>query len=128
MKIRILENTIRLRLTKPEVEELRNDGQVIQQTEFPGDSEVFRYSVHLSDTASEPIGRFTQGHIKIFLPESDAIDWIGSPEPGMENQEYTDRGDGLKILIEKDFQCLHQRKNEDESDAFPNPLAENSAQ
>jgi len=27
----------------------------------------------------------------------------------------------LRILVEKDFKCLQVRKDEDESDAFPNP-------
>ena len=123
MKIRILENTIRLRLTQGEVEELQNEGQVTQQTEFSNGSDILKYSISSSEEVSELVGIFKNGHIKVLLPESDAFDWINSNKAGIENQEYTDQGDGLKILIEKDFQCLHKRKNEDESDAFPNPLS-----
>lgn len=122
MKIRIVGNTVRLRLSKSETEELYEEGQVLEQTAFA--SNIFRYSIGLSDEIGEPSASFDNGHIRILLPESEAYDWINSDRTGLENFEYTEQGDGLKLLIEKDFQCLHERKNEDESDAFPNPLAQ----
>ncbi len=121
MKIRIVSNTIRVRLTQSEIEALKNDGEVLERTNFV--SEPFIYSVGLSDDVDEPEASFRSGHISILLPESDALDWIGSDQTGIENREYTEQGEGIKLLIEKDFQCLHVRRNEDESDAFPNPLA-----
>ena len=36
MKLRIKGNMVRLRLTQPEVARLRDAGQVIESTEFPG--------------------------------------------------------------------------------------------
>jgi len=33
-------------------------------------------------------------------------------------------GDQLKILVEKDFVCLTNREDEDESDMYPHPEAD----
>jgi len=126
MKIRIQGNTIRLRLTQPEIVCLGSKGLVEQSTDFDNHS-IFKYSISFSLSANEPEAGFSNGHINITIPEYTRKSWIDTNKTGIENEEYTNQGPGLKILVEKDFQCLHERKNEDESEAFPNPMSPSSA-
>ena len=53
--------------------------------------------------------------IVISVPEQTINEWAGSDAISIEH-------DGTpSVLIEKDFACLSERTNEDDSDAFPNP-------
>ncbi len=122
MKIRIQGNTIRLRLTQPEIDQLRVEGKVEQSTDF-GSEYRFQYSIFFSSATNEVVASFKEGHMGVVVPEVLGKRWIDTTQTGIENSEYTGRGPGLKILVEKDFQCFHERINEDESDAFPNPMA-----
>ena len=39
----------------------------------------------------------------------------------LEGVQPNGNGEGLRVLVEKDFPCLTARPNEDDSDAFPWP-------
>jgi hypothetical protein len=54
---------------------------------------------------------------------SQAKDWANSVREGIYYDQGVSEDTILKILIEKDFQCLHKRAGEDETDNFPNPRA-----
>lgn len=122
MKIRIQGNTIRLRLTQPEIDLLKIEGRVEQSADF-GSETKFHYSISFSPTTNEIVASFKEGHIGVEVPQELGKQWIDTTQTGIENGEYANQGSGLKILVEKDFQCLHERKDEDESEAFPNPMA-----
>jgi hypothetical protein len=55
--------------------------------------------------------------IVVTLPTAVATEWIESDQTGIEASIGA-----LRLLIEKDFQCLHREPASGE-DAFPNPLA-----
>jgi hypothetical protein len=57
---------------------------------------------------------FDGGRITISLPEVEARAWARENEVGI----YSEEPWGLKLSVEKDFQCLDTRPNEDDSDAF----------
>lgn len=115
MKLRIRENSVRLRLTQSEVAELAESGLVENKTDF-GSGQVFVYSVSASDSSNRLKATFEGGHIGIIVPTMTANRWAGTEEVGIEGMDGT-----LNIMIEKDFACLTVREGEDESDAFPNP-------
>lgn len=113
MKIRIKDNSIRLRLTKSEVDDFVNNGIVEGRTEFlTGQSLTYALSKSTSFDAS-----FNEGKIRIALPEELVNGWQNNPIVGFDHEF----NNGLKILVEKDFKCLTPRE-EDESDHFENPL------
>ncbi len=114
MKLRIRENSIRLRLTKSEVAEFGEKGLIENKTEF-GES-VFIYALKSSDSAQSLQVSFENGRIEIIVPKAITENWTNTQEVGISGETET-----LKILIEKDFACLTVRESEDESDAFPNP-------
>ena len=97
MKLRIRNNFIRLRLTQSEVDTICSEGLVMAHASFP-DGAVLDYVL-------------------------DVQDWASTEQVSIEAEETLDKGDRLKILIEKDFACLAPREGEDESDMYSNPLA-----
>lgn len=120
MKLRIHKNSIRLRLSQIEVDEIARGHSIFEQVEI-GDSPAHFFSYSLTPVAEYPdiSAEFKQGKLGISLPEKMAEEWANSESVSLSSEAAT----GLSILIEKDFQCLHKRPGEDESQNFPNPLA-----
>jgi uncharacterized protein DUF7009 len=115
MKLRIRANTIRIRLSEPEVNLLANGKTVVGETHFP--SSVLTYKVQPSSkTAVDFIGNV----IQVSLQDNFLQEWANSDQVSI-SHEITGRDDNiLSILVEKDFKCLTVRP-EDESDLFSNP-------
>lgn len=120
MKLRILSNSLRLRLSQTEIETLKSERQVWGKTNFSNSE--FIYSLIINDSEEDVSAEFENGHLKVKLAKTIAADWIESEQVDIRNIDDS----SIKILIEKDFQCLKKRQGEDESDSFPNPLAETS--
>jgi hypothetical protein len=115
MKLRFQANSLRLRLSQSEVARLAEHGRVEETVTFaPG--QTLSYAVE-SGAGSAIVATFAANRIRVALPLSVARNWIDSDETGVEGS-----GDGLKVLVEKDFQCLH-RPGEEDPDAYPNPMA-----
>ena len=122
MKLRIRDNSIRLRLTQTEVDRLMREGLVSAQTGF-ADGDVFRYSLESSPASVKPEASFSKSGIAVRVPESEVLAWSSSNQVSMTGSQTLDDGQTLEILIEKDFACLAPRTGEDESDMFPHPSA-----
>jgi hypothetical protein len=123
MKIRIHRNTIRLRLSQTEVKQLGQDAEIIEEVRFPAPYPALVYALKIQDEANELTISHEAPQLFIFLPVSKFKTWAGSDHVGITENIPLDDGQILRVLIEKDFQCLHQRPNEDEKDNFPNPQA-----
>lgn len=122
MKLRIRDNSVRLRLMRGEVDTLRDDGIVRARTAFPGGGE-FVYEVESSPAIVNP-GAFLSGSkITVRLPESHVREWADSEQVSIAGEQRHKNGETLDILVEKDFACLAPREGEDESDMFPHPQA-----
>jgi hypothetical protein len=119
MKIRIQGNSIRLRLTKIEVDQFASRGVVQEKVNF-GNSVLtykLRSSIEKKVTAS-----FINDIITISVPEEIGEKWTKSEEVGFNEVLNNPDDEKLSILVEKDFQCLVPRAD-DGNDLFPNPLA-----
>ena len=123
MKIRIRDNSIRLRLTRGEVDVIHKDGIVSATTGFPGGREL-RYVLESSPASVTPAAFYSENEIKVRLPETIVLAWATTEQVSIEGEQVLDDGDKLKILVEKDFACLAPREGEDESDMFPHPDAD----
>ncbi len=122
MKIRIKDNSIRLRLTQTEVERFATSGLVIGTTQFkPGMQ--FAYALQASSETESICATYYQQRITIHVPKTIADHWTSSEEVGFEAVMHNDTDEGLYLLVEKDFTCLMPRAQEDETDNFPNPQA-----
>jgi len=122
VKLRIRDNSVRLRLTRGEVDSLRLQGVVAATTGFPGGRE-FQYRVESSPAIVNPAAFFSENTISIRLPETAVLAWATSEQVSLPGEQVLDDGAKLNILVEKDFACLAPREGEDEADMFPHPDA-----
>ena len=122
MKLRIRGNTVRLRLSRGEIDALARDGHVEDAVEFgPSAGERLVYRIEAKGEASHPTATFAHGGIVITLPATVAVEWARSDRVGVEGEQPVGDGKSLRILVEKDFACLQPRAGEDDTDAFANP-------
>ena len=122
MKLRILDNSIRLRLTRGEVEQLRDDGLISAHTGFPG-SRSFSYVVESSPASERLAATFSDDIVKVQIPATAVLTWANSEQVAIAAEQLLDDGEALRVLVEKDFACLAPREGEDETDMFPHPKA-----
>lgn len=123
MKLRIKGNSIRLRLTQMEVAEFGQGKAVKEVVPFGSLFPSLSYIIDSNADIDKINVRYLDHQLMITLPQIQAQQWAFSNLVGIEDQVNFDNGDVLHILIEKDFQCLHKRPEEDESDHFLNPAA-----
>lgn len=123
MKLRIRDNSLRLRLTQTEVRTLRTDGQVTAATAFPGGASLV-YALLCDDEVAELTATMLDGTITVRVPATVAHEWADSDEVSLRGDRALDDGQSLSLLVEKDFTCLAPREGEDESDMYPHPKAE----
>lgn len=118
MKIRILENSLRLRLSQSEVQQLNTRGDVKQRINFG--LSALKYSIIKKEIESIK-SLYQSNEILILVPAKMVEDWANSDLISLQESISINEEENLKILIEKDFKCLTVRAGEDESDLFPNP-------
>jgi hypothetical protein len=116
MKLRIQDNSLRLRLTQTEVARLGDHGSVESAIRF-SEARVLRYCLSVSESAEIVSVRYDGDSICVFLPEKIAGQWVKNADVTIEAFDS-----GVRILVEKDFHCLHQA-GDSEPDAYPHPLA-----
>ncbi len=113
MKIRIKGNSIRLRLMVSEVRAMGELKKVSEKTEFADRAFVYE----LSPSENEDFQAYFVGDVLgVKVPPAVLREWATGDKVGI-NAEIN----GLKILIEKDFKCLTERRPEEEGDTFANP-------
>jgi hypothetical protein len=115
MKLRLQGNSVRLRLTRSEVERLRETGLVGESIDF-GAGEVLAYQLQIRQEQAPVDAAFCQGTITVSVSKEAVQGWAGSDEVGL----YA-RSGALTISIEKDFHCRTRRLDEQEHDAYPHP-------
>ena len=122
MKLRIKGNTIRLRLTRPEVEGLGASGVLEERTRF-GDGAELVYRLVVDASATTPGATFVGGVVAVTLPAAVAQRWARENVVGLEHAVALRDGGELRILVEKDFACLDRSMaaGDDLPGAYPNP-------
>jgi hypothetical protein len=123
VKLRIRADSLRLRLTRSEIDQLRERSRVAQAIHF-GPGAALEYAIEL--TESDRVGaRFEAATITVELPRTLALAWASGEDVGIAASQPLPEGE-LALLIEKDFHCLAPRGEQDD-DAFPHPKAESGA-
>lgn len=113
MKIRINGNSLRLRLAQAEISQLVKLGEVSTECKIGNNHLTYRI---ISKNVPQIYAQFEDQTISVYIPKKMINHWDIDERVGFDHS-----ADDLYILIEKDFQCLKPRPNEDESDLFPNP-------
>ena len=98
MKIRIQNNTLRVRLNEGEVSSLLQ-GQVLKsQTWFPGNILNFTLAADQNSTAD-----FVANEVKIKVNMKEVEHWAKSDEVTIAMEFHTSNDEKLSILVEKDM-------------------------
>lgn len=121
MKIRMQDNSIRLRLTRGEVDEVQREGLVRRTVSFSGGASL-DYSLESSSVSGAAAARYTDDGIVVSIPQSLVREWATTEQVSIAASQPLGPDSALAILVEKDFECLTPRQGEDESDMFPHPL------
>lgn len=120
MKIRIKGNSIRLRLTKSEVDALATSGIVEENTEF--DDNSFGYRLQTDSNAKALDAILDDNIMTVILPTSLAIEWPNNSVVSHTHTKLLKSGKSLLLLVEKDFKCIDAPAHEDQTDNYENPL------
>jgi len=114
MKIRINGDSVRIRLSQSEINTFVHRGEMVSSCRFMNDTLFYKLK---HGNYAKLSADFSQNTIAVYIPDEWILNWDKDDRVGFEGKE----DNGLYILIEKDYQCLNPRLNEDESDLFSNP-------
>jgi hypothetical protein len=119
MKLRIRNNSLRIRLNRNEVAELAQGKLLKESVAFPGGS---TFSYRLS-TAADGLttATFLNGTLDLAVPQHNVRDWSDSDEIGLYYK--LDAASPLDIAIEKDLECLDAPDEERDPFAYPRKAA-----
>lgn len=121
MKLRLNNNSIRLRLTQTEAHQIAAGNAVTEKLCLGSEAMGFGYSLVPDDKTEQIQAIYADNHLSVIVPQSIAKPWAVSEEVTIRHVLHEGLEHENLLLIEKDFQCLHKRPDEDESDNFPNP-------
>ena len=114
MKLRILNNSICLRLTRSEIETLQSEGLVKAHTDFPGDLD-FHYVVESSPASVKPGAFFSNRVMTVRLPDTTVRNWATTDQVSIHGRQLLDGGETLDILVEKDLERFASSDGEEGS-------------
>jgi len=120
MKIRIQDNSIRLRISQSELNQLHLEGKIVGRLEFQN-ATAFEYVLEGSIKSEILTACFEKSQMIISIPIAFVEELKNTNRVGFQQDNNAEQG-GLKILVEKDFKCLTSR-DENEEDLFDNPKA-----
>ncbi|MCB0708280.1 MAG: hypothetical protein KDC15_02645 [Chitinophagaceae bacterium] len=118
MKLRIKANSVRIRLTKTEVNKLATESYLQEVTVLPG--QTFIYAIKSDDNATALTIAFENNILTMMVPKSFAANWHQNDMVGMDAWMQVNEKEKLYLLLEKDFVCLDETA-EDQSDNYENP-------
>lgn len=111
---------MRYRLTKTEVKIFCETGHFEERTQF--NDKTFVYELRAKADLNHLDANFKENTITLYLPEKEREKWGSSEQVGFQHTITSQSGTELSLLLEKDFTCLDETI-EDQSDNYPNPLA-----
>lgn len=123
MKLRIYNGSLRLRLSRSDVDQLQEEGVCAESLQF-GSGSKLTYTLETSPQFIVMEAQYRHDLIRVLLPLEIGRKWASSAQISLSFDPV--EGGGPSLLIEKDFRCLHadERKPSDDADSFPNPLAD----
>jgi hypothetical protein len=115
MKLRIKNNSLRYRLTQSDVSTLTENSYLEEKVDFGGKFLIYALKLTRENNLFSTFSNYT---ITLFAPHFMIDELANTNKVGFEGYDGP-----LHLLIEKDFTCL-DNVAEDQSDNYPNPLAE----
>lgn len=111
MKLRVEEDSLRLRLSEAEVAQFAATGRVAHALVFgPAPDQRLVYALEClaaSAAASDVQVRYAAGLLVVGVPAALAQEWTETEKNGFSAQIHVAEGQELRILVEKDLDCRH---------------------
>ena len=115
MKLRIEDDTLRLRLSQNELDEFAEKGRVEGAVHFGmGPAQRLTYALargsELAQTLpeAEPVQvHYEPGALTILVPFAQAKAWVETDQNGFSHDLPLTENQRLRILVEKDLDCRH---------------------
>ncbi|MDO7887533.1 DUF7009 family protein [Hymenobacter cheonanensis] len=111
MKLRLEENSLRLRLSEAEVQQFAATGRVAYTIAFgsaPGQTLVYALErLPAASPATSVQVRYEAGALAVEVPAAVARHWTDTENIGFKGQVLVAEGQELRILVEKDLDCRH---------------------
>lgn len=118
MKIRIKGNSLRIRLSRSEVDKLCAEGYLEEQTSFLNNKLV--YALQTKMDIENLSADFISNKITMYVPEQFVKGWPENSVVGYHAEMSLPDNSTLSLLLEKDFVCM-EATTEDQSDNYANP-------
>jgi hypothetical protein len=123
MKLRIKGNSMRLRVSRSELEHFLSGGRIEETIRFAADPKAkLTYALESTLQASAVRVRYEPQEVTVVLSDDQARIWGRESEVGVYAAVDIGPAGSLEITIEKDFACL-DRSDEENGDTFDNPHA-----
>ncbi|SNR51371.1 MULTISPECIES: DUF7009 family protein [Hymenobacter] len=107
MKLRIEDNSLRLRLSAEEVEQFATVGRVAALVPLgPAAADSLTYALERAETEEFRV-TYGAGALTVKVPATLANHWTSTDQNGLSATLMVAENQPLKILIEKDLDCLH---------------------
>ena len=119
MKLRLHDDSLRLRLDRDEVDALGRGEAVETSARFPG-GRTLRWRLEVA--GDDVTALLADDHVIVRLPAAVATHWAGDDtEVSVRGRPQASGDASLAILVEKDFECLEPRAGESQRNRFTNP-------
>lgn len=111
MKLRIEDNSLRLRLSDDEVAHFAQTGRVESTVQLgPRPEDQLTYALERlpeGDSAGTVRVLFVGAALEVRVPPAIAQAWVGSEQIGFSEKIKVTESQELRILVEKDLDCRH---------------------
>ena len=115
MKLRLSDDTLRLRLSPAELETFARQGELTTLIRFTADQHLTCRLQRDPAADSGLVVHFTGSVLTIHLPASQADTWTTTDQVGFETVNDLGAGEHFRILVEKDLACRHKETPDPEN-------------
>jgi hypothetical protein len=120
MKLRIKGNSLRLRVSPSEMEQLLRSGRVEETIYFGMENDAkLTYALEHSAEAETMTVQYRPQEVTVVISSREARNWAEGKSVGLYGETASGHGP-LELSIEKDFACLDKEQAEN-ADTFPHP-------
>jgi hypothetical protein len=123
MKLRISGNSLRLRVSRSELERFQSGERIEETIHFAAAPEAkLTYALESALQPAPVKVRYGLNEVTVILSEARARIWGMEGEVGVYDTLDIGSVGSLDVIVEKDFACV-DRSDAENSDTFPNPHA-----
>lgn len=123
MKLRIKGNSLRLRVSRSELDRLISGDRIEETIRFASEPDAkLTYVLESAAGIASTTVRYSQQRITVVIDHDQLLIWSEADKVGIHASVEVGSNERLELIVEKDFACL-DGSDEQNEDAFANPHA-----